>query len=317
MRTIAIIGGTGFVGRQLASVLAKQNWQIRILSRNSEVKQDLSVLPNATLINIDYGDQNALNEAVSGCDAVVNLVGILNESGRDGSGFRKAHVNLAENVVTACQTNQISRLLHMSALNADAEKGTSHYLRTKGEAEDFVHAAQDINVTSFRPSVIFGIEDSFFNRFAALLKLSPMLPLASSNSRFAPIYVGDVVKAMADSIDDKKTYDQRYNLCGANEYTLKQLVQMTADMIGIKRAIIGLPQWAGKIQAQVFEFVPTKPLSVDNLNSLQMDSVCECNDLVDKLGIEPTTIESVMPRHFAQDTHKGQYDNYRQQARRN
>ena len=126
-------------------------------------------------------------------------------------------------------------------------------MRTKGEAEDFAHAAQDINVTSFRPSVIFGIEDSFFNRFAALLKLSPMLPLASSNSRFAPIYVGDVVKAMADSIDDKKTYDQRYNLCGANEYTLKQLVQMTADMIGIKRAIIGLPQWAGKIQAQVFE----------------------------------------------------------------
>lgn len=316
MRTIAIIGGTGFVGRQLACVLAKQQWQIKVLSRNSEVKRDLSVLPNATLCTVDYSNQDDLNAVLAGCDVVVNLIGILNESGRDGSGFRKAHVNLAENVVTACQTNQIKRLLHMSALNADAETGTSHYLRTKGEAENFVHAAQGINVTSFRPSVIFGIEDSFFNRFASLLKISPVLPLASANSRFAPIYVGDVVKAMVNSIDDKKTYDQRYNLCGAKQYTLKQLVKMTADMMGIKRMIIGLPQWAGKAQARVFEFVPTKPLSVDNLNSLKMDSICECNDLVESLGIEPTSIESVMPRYFAQQSYREQYDQYRQQARR-
>ena len=316
MRTIAIIGGTGFVGRQLASVLAKQNWQIKILTRHQETKQALSVLPNAQLIQADYNDQAALNTALSGCQAVVNLVGILNETGRDGSGFRQAHVNLVEHVITACQENNISRLLHMSALNADADKGTSHYLRTKGEAEDTVHTATGLHVTSFRPSIIFGIEDSFFNRFAGLLKISPVLPLASPNSRFAPVHVGDVVNAMANSLDDKATYGQRYNLCGAQEYTLKQLVQMTADMLGMKRVIIGLPQWAGKAQAQVFEFVPTKPLSVDNFNSLQMDSVCECNDLVDYFGIEPQTVEAIMPRHFAQQTTKGKYDNYRQQARR-
>ncbi len=316
MRQIAIIGGTGFVGRQLASVLAKQHWQINILSRNREVKQDLSVLPNAKLVSVNYNDQDSLNEALAGCDVVVNLVGILNESGRDGSGFRKAHVSLAEMVINACEVNKIKRLLQMSALNADAEQGTSHYLRTKGEAENKAHAAQNIHVTSFRPSVIFGTEDSFFNRFAALLKMSPVLPLASSNSRFAPIYVGDVVKAMVASIDDKKTYGQRYDLCGANVYTLKQLVQMTADMMGIKRIIIGLPQWAGKTQALVFEFVPTKPLSVDNLNSLKIDSVCQCNDLIEIFGIEPQTIESIMPRYFAQQNYKGQYDDYRKLARR-
>ncbi|WP_353572245.1 complex I NDUFA9 subunit family protein [Candidatus Albibeggiatoa sp. nov. BB20] len=317
MRTIAIVGGTGFVGRQLASVLAKQNWHIRILSRNSEVKRDLSVLPNATLLNVDYSDQNALNTALKGCDVVANLVGILNESGRDGSGFRKAHVNLAENVITACQANQIKRLLHMSALNADAEQGTSHYLRTKGEAENIVHAAENIHTTSFRPSIIFGIEDSFFNRFAALLKISPMLPLASPNSRFAPVHVTDVVNAVANSIDDKNTYDQRYNLCGAEVYTLKQLVQMTANMMRIKRIIVGLPQWVGKVQANIFEFVPTKPLSVDNLNSLKTDSVCECNDLIEQLGIEPQTIKAIMPRYFAQQSYREQYDSYRSQARRN
>lgn len=316
MRTIAIIGGTGFVGRQLASVLAKKNWQIKILTRYQETKRAISVLPNAKLIQADYNDQAALNAALSDCQAVVNLVGILNETGRDGSGFRQAHVDLAEHIITACQENNIKRLLHMSALNADVDKGTSHYLRTKGEAEDTVHAATGLDVTSFRPSIIFGLEDSFFNRFAGLLKISPVLPLASPNSRFAPVHVGDVVNAMANSLDDKATYGQRYNLCGAQEYTLKQLVQMTADMLGIKRVIIGLPQWAGKAQAKVFEFVPTKPLSVDNFNSLQMDSVCECNDLVDYFGIEPQTVEAIMPRHFAQQTTKGLYDNYRQQARR-
>jgi len=171
MRRVCLLGGTGFVGKHLAHRLLELGWTVRILTRRREQHRDWLVLPQLELISVNIYDQEQLNAQLAKCEVVINLIGILNEIGNDGAGFRKAHVEVTQKIITACQQNQIQRLLHMSALNADAKQGASHYLRTKGEAEELVHAVPDLAVTSFRPAVIFGEDDSFFNRFARLLRL--------------------------------------------------------------------------------------------------------------------------------------------------
>lgn len=315
---VCILGGTGFVGSHLAAQLCERGHQVRILTRNRERHRDLLVLPNVQLIEADIYDTAALRDQLQGCDALINLVGILNEKGSDGSGFRRAHVELAEKVIKACRDVGIERLLHMSALQADAERGASHYLRTKGEAEKRVHAAASdrLCVTSFQPSVIFGPEDSFFNRFAKLLRMTPLFfPLASPDSRFAPVYVGDVARAFSDSLDRRDTFSQRYALCGPREYSLKQLVEYTARNIGVRRKIVGLGPKASYWQARALEWVPGKPMSRDNLASLSVPSVCRHNGLPE-LGIEPTPVEAVVPQYLARRHARDFYDRFRAQARR-
>ena len=295
IRTLCVLGGTGFVGRALVQRLAGEGRQARVLTRYRERHRALLVLPTLELVQADVHDPQTLVEHFRGCDAVVNLVGILNEKGHDGRGFWTAHVELARKVVEACRGAGVRRLLHMSALNADATHGPSHYLRTKGEAEDLVHAASDLQVTSFQPSVIFGPGDGFFNRFARLLKLTPgVLPLACPQARFSPVYVGDVAAAFVAALDDRTSAGRRYELCGPRSYTLKQLVQYTARCAGLKRWIVGLSDRLSRLQASVFEYLPGKPFSYDNYLSLQTDSVCRENGLM-SLGITPTPVEAVVP----------------------
>lgn len=289
---ICILGGTGFVGSQLASRLAGSGCNVKILTRRRERRRDLLVLPTASIVQTNVYDPEQLAEMVRGCDAVINLVGILNESGFDGSGFQRAHVELAQTVVQACQKAGVRRLLHMSALNAD-ENGPSHYLRTKGQAETLVHNQDQLDVTSFRPSVIFGPQDSFINRFATLLQMSPLVfPLACPDARFAPVYVGDVVDAFVAALDDHSTHGQRVSLCGPREYTLREIVEYTAKTMGQRRAVIGLWHWASRIQAALLEIVPGKPFSLDNFNSLSVDSVCKGGSSC------PTSMESIVPEYL-------------------
>ena len=179
-------------------------------------------------------------------------------------------------------------------MNADVN-GPSHYLRSKGQAEHHLHSqCEDVAVTIFQPSVIFGENDSFLNRFAQLLKFIPVLfPLACADARFSPVYVGDVVKSMVDSIDDKTTHAQTYPLCGPNTYTLKELVEYTASVSGHRCKVISLSPMLSKIQAQVFEYFPGKPLSIDNYNSLKVDSVCT-ND-----SSCTTALEDIAPNYLA------------------
>ncbi len=314
MQKIAILGGTGFIGKQLASRLAKAGWWVRVVSRRREDHRELLVLPTAEVVSVDVHSQDALTKAFAGYDVVVNLVGILNESGSDGAGFRAAHVELAQKVVAACKANSVKHLLHMSALNADAEKGASFYLKTKGEAEDLVHQS-GLNVTSFRPSVIFGLQDSFFNRFAGLLRLAPIFPVACPNSKFAPVWVDDVVTAMVNTINNAQHFGKRYNLCGPKVYTLQEIVEYTAALLELKRKIMPLSDETSKKQAQFLDRVPGKPFSMDNYHSLQVDSVCECNDL-ETLGVQPHTVEGIMPRYFAGRSPRAVYHKYRYLARR-
>ena len=212
-------------------------------------------------------------------------------------GFREVHVHLVETVVEACHQAGVKRLLHMSALQADQASGSSQYLRSKGEGENRAHTLgqPDIAVTSFRPSVIFGPDDSFLNRFAALVKIPGPMPLACADARFAPIYVEDVVQAFANALEDRSTFGQRYELCGPEEFTLEEIVRLVAFHTGHYKEIIRLPDWASRLQASLLQFVPGKPLTPDNYLSLRTASVCTGNDLAE-LGVTPTPMRECAAR---------------------
>jgi uncharacterized protein YbjT (DUF2867 family) len=294
-KEICILGGTGFVGSHLASRLTELGYVIKILTRRRERHRALLVLPTTRVIETTVQDVAQLNSHFAGCGAVINLIGILNEKGHDGRGFHEVHVELVEKILQVCKSTGVSRLLHMSALNADPSAGSSHYLRTKGEAEQHLLSASDdeVNVTCFRPSVIFGPGDSFLSRFAGFLGITPiMFPLACPHARFAPVYVGDVVDAFTKALQDKSTYGKSYDLCGPHDYSLKDLVKYAGEVSGHRRWIIGLPDWLSKLQAAVMEYIPGKPFSLDNYRSATQDSACP--------NVErcPTSVESVAPAYL-------------------
>jgi NADH dehydrogenase len=311
--TICVLGGTGFVGQHLVTRLANEGRRVRVLTRNRERHRQFLVMPNVELIEANALDPQALAEQFAGQDAVINLIGILNGSEQ---AFRALHGTLPGNVAQACAETGVRRLLHMSALNADASDGPSIYLRTKGAGESAAHEVQGVQVTSFQPSVIFGPDDSFFNRFAALLKLSPVIPLACPNARFAPVYIDDVVRAFTTSLENESTFGQRYELCGPRIFTLKELVEYTAALIGRKRLIIGLSDRLSQLQARVFERIPGKPFTLDNFLSMQVDSVCRCDGLA-ALGIKPCSVDAVMPPYFrGREGVRSRYSGLRRVARR-
>lgn len=293
-QNVAVIGGTGFVGRHLVHHLRNRGHFCRIITRHPHRHRALQTV--ADMVATNPYDKNALSAALDGCDTVVNLVGILNEQGRERS-FRRVHVELVDTIVAACQDAKIRRLLHMSALNADEASGSSMYLRSKGEGENRAHTLgkPSIDVTSFRPSVIFGPDDSFLNRFATLLRIPGPLPLACPDAELSPVFIDDVVAAFANAIDDPATFGHHYELCGPRHYTLQALVQFVAHHTGRSKWIIGLPDWASRFQAKLLQFVPGKPFTPDNYQSLQTPSICKTDGFA-PLGIHPASLESAGPR---------------------
>ena len=233
-KRIAILGGSGFVGRHLVAALTREGCATRVFTRRRSRSRPLLVMPTCEVVESDVHEASNLHAHLAGCDVVVNLTGILNEHAGAGGSFREVHAELPGKLVEACRRNRIGRMLHMSALGV-APGAPSEYLRTKFRGEQAAHAAQEagIAVTSFRPSVIFGPGDSFFTRFADLLALSPFVfPLACPEARFAPVYIGDVVRAFLASLGDDATVDRRYELCGPRAYTLRDLVAYTARVTG-------------------------------------------------------------------------------------
>jgi NADH dehydrogenase len=249
----------------------------------------------------DVHDPAQLAALCAGRQAVVNLVGILNERGRSGRGFEQAHVTLVRNLVEACRRAGVGRLLHLSALNADADGGPSHYLRSKGRAERIIRdeCGPDLRWTMFRPSVIFGTGDGFVNRFAGLLRAIPAaLPLARAEARFAPVWVDDVVDAMMRALADPATAGECYELCGPEQYTLREVVLMVRYRLQLARAVFGIPDFLARLQAAVCDFVPGKPFSTDNYRSLCVDSLCRQNGLA-RLGIRPQPLSALLPKVLA------------------
>ena len=312
---VCILGGSGFVGKHLAARLSAQGIACRVVTRHPHRHRQLLVNPGLKLVQADLFEVRSLAEQFSGCDAVINLIGILNESGKTQT-FRRLHVELVDLIVDACRTARVPRLLHMSALHANEASGSSHYLRSKGEGENraHTHGGASMGVTSFRPSIIFGPDDSFFNRFASLLHYSPLIfPLACPQARFAPVYVEDVVDAFSRSLNDRTTFGKHYDLCGPTDYSLKELVEYTARLLDLRRLVVGLSDPISRLQAGMLGLLPGKPFTMDNYLSLQIDSTCKHNGLTD-LDIEPIGIETIVPLYLGMAGYRARYDRYRRLA---
>jgi uncharacterized protein YbjT (DUF2867 family) len=311
VRQICILGGTGFIGRALVARLAVDGRAIKLLTRHRTGHRDLLVLPTVRLVSADVHDPAVLEREFAGCDVVVNLVGILNQSRLghgNGAEFRRVHTELPMKVVRACRAAGVRRYLHMSGLKADSQRGPSHYLKSKGEAEDFIRrecADGSPDYVIFQPSVVFGPGDEFVNKFAAILAIMPgVMPLACADARFAPVYVGDVVEAFARSIDDRAASGQTLQLCGPDVHTLGGIVRDTAAALGLRRWVLPLPAALSRIQAAIMDYVPGKPFSTDNYLSATLDSVCDCDGLA-VLGIERTSMRSVVPAYLRANFGRG------------
>ena len=341
-QTICVLGGAGFVGTQLVSQLAAAGKHVKVLTRRREQSKELILLPTVDVVEADIHDAQVLLREFRGMDAVINLVGILHESivGRSDlpsarrGDFHRVHIELPRKVVHACAQAGVRRVLHMSALGAEPT-ARSAYQRSKGIGEALVREASlqhseherwyldgpkfihgyGLNVTIFRPSVIFGRGDAFLNLFARLHRFFPLLPLASPDARFQPVYVDDVARAMVESLDDRASFGQTYDLCGPKIYTLHELVRYVGALTGHQRPIVRLSKYLSYLQAWMMEWLPGKKLMTrDNYYAMSADNVCGAGR--PGFAFEPTALEAVAPGYMRAMSPRGRYDNFRGQGRR-
>lgn len=308
---IVVLGGGGFVGRHVVARLAAVGHRVIVPARRRDTARHLILLPTVDVVETDINVPQSLARLLSGATTVINLVGILNESGNQT--FARAHVDLARNVVGACHAAGVTRLLQMSALGADPA-GPSQYLRSKAAAEAIV-AASGLRWTIFRPSVIFGREDSFLNLFAKLSRLLPVVVLAAPNARFQPISVEDVAHCFVQAVDDDLTQHARYDLCGPKVYTMRELVAYVGETIGAVRPIVPLGPRLSLLQATVLEHLPLQLMTRDNLLSTQKDNVCDC-PFPAVFGIVPAALEAVAPQYLSPGAQRSAFDAYRAQSGR-
>jgi len=310
---VCVLGGTGFIGRSVVEQLAERGMWVRVLTRNREKARGLFVLPTGEVVNADVNDDATLARQFEGMDAVVNLVGILHQSRRQT--FEKVHVELPARVGRACRAAGVARLLQMSALGASAG-GPSEYLKSRGRGEAAVReAAGDIPLTIFQPSIVIGAADDFLNMFAKLVQLFPVIPLAGAKTRFQPVWVEDVARAMVASLADPRTFGKTFQLGGPKVYTLEQLVTLVIALKGRSRMILPLPHWAATLQAAVFEYLPGPIMTRDNLKSMSVDNVCS-EPWPAEFAFKPSSIEGIVAEYLTDATQRGRYKYYRNRAGR-
>jgi NADH dehydrogenase len=297
---ICVLGGGGFVGTELVRRLVYAGHWVRVPTRRLAHVERLRVLDTAELRVANVHEPRVLSQLFADCDAVINLIGILNEHGR--ASFETVHTALAAKVMKAARGAGVRRVLHMSSLGA-AEQAPSRYLRSKAAAEAAVRAVPHPEqphpaVTIFRPSVIFGAGDSLTNRFAGLLRLSfGVLPLARARARFAPICVLDVVEAFVRALTQEASVGATYELCGPEVLTLEEIVRLTARVAGLPCHIVPMPDALARLQGVMLGLLPGKPFSLDNFRSLTIDSVCR-EDGCAALGVVPRPLLAELPLYL-------------------
>jgi len=310
MKKILVLGGTGFVGRHVCEKLTQLQWRVTVPTRQIASARDIQMLPSLDVFEASVHDEAALTQLVAGHDAVVNLIAILHGNQQ---AFDRAHVELPQKLARACVAAGVQRVIHVSALGADARNpdvAPSMYLRSKGHGEVALHQAQ-LALTLFRPSVIFGAEDKFLNVFAGLQKMFPVIPLAGSHALFQPVWVEDVARAIVHCLQDAHAHasiGQTFEACGPGVFTLRQLVELAGRLSGVNegrgRPVIPLPAALGRLQARLMELAPGEPLmSRDNMDSMSLPNIASGNlPGLEALGIVPAALAGVAASYLGPDS---------------
>ena len=299
MKKVLVLGGSGFVGRHVCEKLNQQQIHVTVLTRRRENARHLQMLPLVDVIEVVSLDSGSLAAQLPGHDAVVNLIAILHGS---EAAFEKAHVALPTALVSACQTSGVRRVVHISALGA-APDSPAMYQRSKARGEAVLRES-GLDVTLLRPSVIFGAEDKFLNTFAQLQQLFPVIPLASAEARFQPVWVEDVATAVVECLIDRSTIGKTFEACGPDVFTLKQLVELAGQYAGVNggrgRPVFGLPAALARIQARLMEMAPGEPvMSRDNLDAMKIDNVASGKfPGLDALEITPSALRAIAPSYL-------------------
>jgi uncharacterized protein YbjT (DUF2867 family) len=308
-RRTAVLGGSGFIGRYIVQRLAARGDVIPVGCRRAEEAKFLKPLGDVgqiATLNLSIGDEQILPAFLAGNNALVNCVGILRESGSQT--FDRVHHTGPARLARLAREAGIGRFVHISAIGADP-RSTSAYARTKAAGEAAVRDALP-TVTILRPSVVFGAEDQFFNRFAAMATISPVLPLiGGGHTRFQPVYVGDVADAVLKCLDDPTTAGRTYELGGPKVYTFRELIELMLGEIRRKRALVDLPFGLAAIQARLMSILPNPPLTPDQVELLKRDNVVSSGALtLAALGIAPTAVEGVLPSYLDRFRRGGWYE---------
>ncbi|KAB2885872.1 MAG: complex I NDUFA9 subunit family protein [Pseudorhodoplanes sp.] len=308
---VTVFGGSGFLGRHLVRALARRRYRIRVAVRRPDLAGHLQPLGtvgqiHAVQANVRY--PASVEAAVRGSSVVVNLVAILYERGAQH--FEVVHTLGSERVALAAAAHG-ARVIHVSAIGAD-ENSRSAYARTKAQGEKLVLAAEP-GATIFRPSVLFGPEDDFFNRFASLARFTPVLPLiGGGRTKFQPAYAADVAEAIALAVDGRTKAGTTYELGGPEVRTFRQLMEYVLATTGRKRLLVPVPFLLARLQAAVLQFLPNPPLTPDQVELLRYDNIVSEEAARERhtfegLGIAPTTIEAVAPSYLWRFRKAGQF----------
>jgi NADH dehydrogenase len=313
---VTVFGGSGFVGRHVVRALLKRGWRVRAAVRRPDLAGHLQPLGSVGWVqpvqaNVRY--RWSVDRAVEGADAVVNLIGILAESGRQR--FDTVHVFGARAIAEATRKAGIGQLVHMSALGADPGS-KSDYAKTKAAGEKAVLDTIP-DATIFRPSIVFGPEDSFFNRFAGMAPFTPALPLiGGGHTRFQPVFVGDVARAFADAVEGGTKPGTVYELGGPEIRTFRECMELMLKEIDRKRLLVPLPWPVASLLASVLQFLPGKLLTPDQLRQLRTDNVVSETATREErtfagLGIDPTSLAANLPSYLVRFRPRGQFERKR------
>jgi len=309
---VAILGGSGFIGRYIVKRLAERGDVLTVAARHAGSAKFLKLkgdVGQVGLLNVGIDDEKLLPAVLAGNDTVINCVGILRESGRQR--FDMVHHTAPARLARLARETGAARFIHISAIGADP-RASSAYARSKAAGEQAVRDAFP-TATILRPSIVFGPEDQFFNRFAALAMVSPALPLIGGGlTRFQPVYVGNVADAVVRCLDDPASAGRTYELGGPKVYTLRALMELLLDEIHRKRLLVDIPFGIASLQARLMAILPNPPLTPDQVELLKRDNVVSSGALtLATLGITPTAVEAILPTYLDRFRRGGWYERRR------
>jgi uncharacterized protein YbjT (DUF2867 family) len=309
---VTVFGGSGFLGRYVVQALARAGCRIKVAVRRPDLAlhlQPLGSIGQIALIQANVRDDQSVSEALRGADAAVNLVGILQPKGRQN--FRAIHVEGAERIAKAARERGARALVHVSAIGA-SRLSNSAYARTKGEGEARVQTIFPEAVI-LRPSLIFGPEDNFFNRFAALGRFAPVMPVIGGKTRMQPVYAGDVGEAVKAALGGRAGKGVIYELGGPLTYSFRELLKKIGAWTAHPRPLLPVPFWIAKISAFFVQFLPGAPVTLDQIRLLEHDNVVSAeaareHRTLEGLGIsEPRSVEAIVPLYLQRYRPQGEF----------